>query len=229
MTVLFKRSLIAVAVILLLIASVYFIVGMRGEKSTITVGNLPWAVEITDSGNPSIFGLELGRSSINDFLDTHRATIDVRLFVDPDGKKNIEAYISKIRLGVFDASVILLPKVSEEQLQEHHAVAILKKPGPSGAFELQLPESNLNALLDYPLGGLIYIPKVQYSEDEVITRFGKPDQKIQLNDTKTLWSYSDKSYFLTHDSEEREQIYYIEQSQYRASMNKILSSYKEQD
>lgn len=191
------------------------------------ITNLPWQVEITENGGTKVFGVILGQNSLNDFIVKYNANSETSLFVDPGGSKKIETYINKIRLGLFDVSLILLPQISKQQFSVHEETGFNPKPGPSGAMKLQLSEATIKEVLSYPLEGIMYIPKVQYKTDEIKARFGEPDSVETINDNTSVWSYSQKNMILIHDLKGKEQVYYFEQKQFKKSRDGIINTLKD--
>ncbi len=222
------KKIILFIVILAFVAVAWYLFNNKqtpaGAGRVIT--HLPWQVVIAEDGSTGIFGMVLGQSSLNDFIDKYSAHATTGLFYDPDGSIKIETYINKIRLGLFDASIILLPKVSQEQLSIHQEAGFKAKPGPSGAMKMQLPVENVKEILSYPLQGIIYVPTAKYQKDEIRARFGEPDSIEEIDKDMSVWSYSKKNIVLVHDLKEKELIYYLEQDRFEQSRNEIIEALK---
>ncbi|MGF1548823.1 MAG: hypothetical protein ACFCUG_16025, partial [Thiotrichales bacterium] len=104
------------------------------------VTHLPWQIERGPGGEVSVFGVTLGQSTLGEAAVLWQAEPELGLFEARDGTRQIEAYFEKIRLGVFNANVILHLAATPEQLASLATSGLNPKPQASGARKYGITE-----------------------------------------------------------------------------------------
>jgi len=174
------------------------VIGQHDPKPQLDT--MPWEVDQLKNGSLRVFGLTLGKTSIQDANQIFASFADTRLQITTDTKGNqtyqliaiydeliIGGLIAQIKLNYLinsnDLQNIYLSlkgiqtekKTSEEQIKNIELYSISKK----------IEMDNLNK----PVSGITYIPSVDYDQESIRQYFGLASEEKQINDDLLLWSY----------------------------------------
>ncbi|GAB4294367.1 MAG: hypothetical protein Kow0083_07430 [Methylophaga sp.] len=139
-----------------------------------TPAEKPWEVTIMPDGNSQVLGIHLGNTSYKTAQQQLGVFGKTALFVDPDGRRSVEAYFDSVNLAGLSAKLIMTLEVPDDMLQTMQARAGAGELKPSGAHQYELAEPDREYLLGVPVNILTYIPSVRLKRDMIESRFGKP-------------------------------------------------------
>lgn len=147
-------GLIAMVVIMALAMWVYSNPGgQRSQQFT----DLPWQVQVIDEQRTRVLGFTLGESTMADQMG-RLPVPDIRLFVDPDGSRSVEAYYVNARIPPFETNLVLRPDLDEAELDRIESQTTSDRPMPSGAWRYGLSDEALSSLGNVPIVEMSYIP-----------------------------------------------------------------------
>lgn len=150
--------------------------------------NLPWQVETPAVDRTRVLGIELGRTTLRDLTD-RLPVPDIRLFVEPDGTRAVEAFYSNARIPPFEVNLVLRPALDEADMDFLWEERTSDRPMPSGARRYGLSDDALRMLGDRPVVEMSYIPRARWDSDLVRTRFGEPASQLRIGDDQSYWLY----------------------------------------
>ena len=163
-------------------------------------------------------------------LSLHKIA-EVNVFEDKQGKLSIEAFFSRSKIGMFDATVIA--DLDAKQLELKSFVSMLKssdrKGTPSGNWKYELSEDSLQKANDMRVWRLVYMPSANYDEATIQKQFGTPENKEDLGSGLIYWYYPEKSLVILEDKEGREIFYYVASNEYERLLAALPKEKKEDE
>ncbi|AHE99135.1 hypothetical protein [Thioalkalivibrio paradoxus] len=150
--------------------------------------NLPWQIEVLGADRVRVLGIVLGETTLAD-LAGRLPVPDIRLFVEPDGARSVEAFFSNARIPPFEANLVMVLDLDEPALERVWEQRTSERPMPSGARRYGLGDAALIELGRVPVAELSYIPRARWDGDLIRERFGDPVSRIRLEDDQDYWLY----------------------------------------
>ncbi|MGM0553931.1 MAG: hypothetical protein ACQETK_09095 [Pseudomonadota bacterium] len=161
--------------------------------------DLPWQVQVVDPGRTRVLGITLGETTMAGFQarmteQTGRLVVpEIRLFVDSDGTRTLEAYYVNVRIPPFEANLILQLDLREADLDRLEAETTSERPMPSGARRYGLSDAALGSLGDVPIVEMSYIPRASWTLELLRERFGEPARQLRIDADHEYWLYPDQA------------------------------------
>ena len=149
----------------------YLLMQVPVDKKSAT---MPWDITHHPDGSTSIFGMQLGHSTLADAQRHFQATGDIALFEENDNLR-AEAYFKSVHFGGLSGKIILTLEIDSATLLSMQQHAIKAQKQPSGAVKSQLEPDDLPLLSAAPIHSLAYIPSIRLDEASLRHRFGEPD------------------------------------------------------
>ena len=206
-----RRLLVIMFILLLLGIMLAQWLSSHDEKSY-----FPWDIKQTETGATQVFDLDIGRVSLYEMMQTLHKIAEINIFEDKQGKRVLEAYFSKMKLGFLDAVFIAEMDIQTEQSADF--IAQLKrgdrKAMPSGRWKYSLTENSIQVANSYRVWRLIYIPTAEYNTLSLQKQFGIPTEKERLNATLSYWYYPKKGLAILYDTAGSEIFYYVAQDEF---------------
>lgn len=180
----------------LLIIATVLIITVVGQKSPkIQRDYAPWDVITTQNGSFYVFGITLGKTTIeeaNQILSSFAAS---ELIVDPAANTDEEP---KLHLVAVHKDLVI-----SGVMTELHLTYLLDKKTLHGIYSklVTQPEMKLSDLryklpadlemhyLSTPIASISYQPSVDFGEDTILQRFGTPAEERVIDATERLWIY----------------------------------------
>lgn len=217
-----KRLLLLMVVLLLLGMGLSALLSSSGEDD-LHQADLPWKIELSESGATRVFGLDVGRITLKEMMLSLHKIAEVNVFKDKQGKLNIEAFFSRSKVGIFDATVIA--DLEADQLELERFISMLKrsdrKGTPSGSWKYELAEDSVKVANDMRVWRLVYMPAANYDGVTIQKQFGEPASKEDLGDGLIYWYYPKKSVVVLEDQNGREIFYYVAPDEYDALLKAL--------
>lgn len=213
-------------VIKLLLLLSFFIVGgyffTQHDGSSRKMDSLPWVINADDPVSTQVFGVNIGKSTLTDLSHVVGKLPELAIFQSKTGERTLEAYFSRVRLGVLKASVVAVLDVDDKQLSTFADFESAGKPMPSGLRKHILSRSGLQASGVLRVWKLVYMPAVNYSEQQLLQFFGTPKKRTIVSNQSQYWHYPDKALLIAYDTEAKEIFYYTAKKDYRRLLNNLL-------
>ena len=153
--------------------------------------NLPWQIEVIAEDHTRVLGIELGQTTLME-LAGRLPVPDIRLFVEPDGTRTVEAFYANARIQPFEANLVLVPALDEDGMAFIWEERTSERPMPSGARRYGLSDDALRALGRMPAVEMSYIPRARWDAPLLRERFGDPAGHLRIGDDQDYWLYPDR-------------------------------------
>ncbi|HID45584.1 MAG TPA: hypothetical protein EYP34_07505 [Chromatiaceae bacterium] len=171
---------------------------------------LPWQIEVTPDGLSQVFGITLGKSTLDEVENHFQEPAEVSLFATDDGKRMVEAFFNTVTMSGFKAKVVATLGFSNEELQGMFDRGERISTLAQGKRKVMLSGDDLVRARNTPVVALTYLPRTDLAKSTVIKRFGEPAEKIMEADGKVEhWLYPDKGLDVVMDAEAREVLQYV--------------------
>lgn len=187
---------------------------------------LPWNVEVVNN-TTNVFGVKLGESNLNDFLQIwNEKEMELAIIKSPDEdikNANLEAYFAELKLGFVLAKVIITLQTNSDELNTMIARASDVSFLRNGSKQITLNNVDYQQAKNKIIKSISIIPTVNLNEDDFITRFGNPTQKIVLSDDITHLLYENKSLDIVVSNKGKEVLQYVSPQNFDALIKQPLN------
>lgn len=171
---------------------------------------LPWDIRLTPDGNPQVFGLTLGRSTLTDARLQFRTEGKVNLFASPEGSYYLEAYFERISLSGLKADLVLTLDLPREQAADMFERGLRISQLGSGNKKVELAPQDLDTLAHQPIRHITYVPATDLDEPLIRKRFGEPARRIPEAESSIVhWLYPEQGLDIALDPQGREVFQYL--------------------
>ena len=146
----------------------------------------PWSIDTLDNHKIKVFGITLGKTTIQDANVIFALFPETRL-IQNDNNLQLLAIYHNMQFSGLQADIELLYGLDQNKLQQLKKSAIAgNKPG-----EFHLSENVEISLLNSPVSSLIYKPAIDYDIDMILQRFGTPDSEQKISDGISRWTFTE--------------------------------------
>jgi len=207
---LFAYSLLLVIVVPILM---WFFGKPANEKAK---DNLPWQIEQVEDGSTRVFGLDVGRLTLQELMmDLHKIA-ELSVFEDENKHLVLEGYFGKVTLGVFEAKLIAEMDATQEQLRPMIVLNEEREGTPSGRWKYDvLDPEHVRQTNQMRVWKLVYVPVANYEPAVIEKYFGKPASKESVSDEFHYWYYPDKNFVILESAKGKETFYYVAKQDYQ--------------
>lgn len=180
-----------------LLLGVIIIVGLILAVGIMTPGReeyqanlLPWNLTPHTDGSSTVFGLQLGTSTLGDAERLFAAEMELTLFQSPQGRFVAEGYFDNLSLSGLIAKMVVLADVSQDDLQGMFERGIRMATLGDGSRKVTVHPEDAAVLRASPVHSLTYLPRSQLDVELVERRFGAPSGKrIEAGGEVEHWLY----------------------------------------
>lgn len=190
-----------------LILSVFAVLMGCGVDEVSNEDNLPWKVSNKDDGSTHVLGMDIGNSTFKDIMYKLKLLAEPALFEAPDGKLTLEAFFGKHKFGALEARLVVEMDADEAVLKKMLKEQVDRDSTPSNHWKYGLNVENTRLANDMRVWRLVYLPVADYQQKQM-NFFGKPEEKIKVNETAEYWLYPSKGMALLYDTAGKEIFYY---------------------
>jgi len=177
--------------------------------------NLPWQVESMADGSSKVFGLVLGKSTLQDAQQVFQEDAELSMFATDDGKRVVEGFFNTLTLSGLRAKMVVALDYSEQELKEIFDRGARISTMGSGKRKVALSGEDKTAAMHTPIATITYLPKANLDAAIVEKRFGLPAEKIKEQGTDIEhWLYPDKGLDITLSDEQKDVLQYTLPSQF---------------
>jgi hypothetical protein len=172
--------------------------------------NLPWQIERTADGGSRVFGLTLGRSSLDDAEAQLQEPVEVQLFRPEEGAITVEGYMDNASISGLRAKLVFTVDVPPERIEGIFDRGVRIAKSSSGAHKVTLARDDLAAVKRLPISAITYLPRADLSEELVRARFGEPARRIAGSEAGAVHLlYPQLGLDVTVDPEQHEVLQYV--------------------
>lgn len=181
--------------------------GQEGGKPD----DLPWQITLDAAGNPQVFHLEIGKSTLKEVIEHLHNFPEMAVFSYENGKRTLEAYFGTQRMGLFEAKIIAELQADDATLTRFQQNASKREGMASGQWKYTLGEKDVQAADSLAVRKLVYMPAVNYEPDIALARFGQPAERLPsaAKSGVEFWTYLDKGLIILMNNDGGEILYYV--------------------
>jgi len=174
-----KKTLFAFA--LLAVVLIAYPILNQSENTDVIKG-LPWQIDVMPDGSTQVFGLHIGKSRLADVLGIlGDDDVELAIVAASDETGSLEMYYGHYKAGVIAGKLVVRAGASEQDIKNWRENAARFEYMASGqAKKYTLSTGDLKSALNQVVTGLTFIPLLNLDEEIILSRFGEPDEKIQL-------------------------------------------------
>ncbi len=177
--------------------------------------NLPWQVESMADGSSKVFGLVLGKSTLQDAQQVFQEDAELSMFATDDGKRVVEGFFNSLTLSGLRAKMVVALDYSEQELSEIFDRGARISTMGTGKRKVALSGEDKTAAMHIPIATITYLPKANLDAAIVEKRFGLPSEKIEEQGTDIEhWLYPDKGLDIALSEEQKDVLQYTLPSQF---------------
>lgn len=173
------------------------------------VEGLPWQIETLDNGATQVFGLELGRSTLDDARARFGDGMKIGIVAAQGEDGALEAYYDNVTAGVIVGKIILVAALDKATLMGLRERATQKVHMNGATFRYLLNREDLLQTLHAPIATIAFIPVTDLDEETVLKRFGLPQERLRTNDQVEHFLYPDQGLDLILDDQGKEVLQYV--------------------
>lgn len=175
-----------------------------GEKqSSSDLNSTPWEINIHDNGNIRVFGITLGKTTIQDANQILANFPETRVMKDTPQERIVAVY-DELNIGGFIASIELNYALDAETLLKLTRNTTILAEKNYGMLNKDVEMTLLSTVIN----GLIYRPNIDYDIDAILQRFGEPASEDKLTETITRMNYPELGLEIIIDSQAPDQFIY---------------------
>jgi len=174
-----------------------------------TPATLPWHITHPIPGTLKVFGITLGKTTLEEAEKMLKTEAQIAMFKSKDGKKAIEGFIEEVNFNGLKAKVAFTIDISPEDLEIMYERGKSIGNSPSGKRITLLIEDN-TIVRQSPIVAIGYLPHTRIDEDVLIKRFGEPAQRVREIENGVIhWLYPEHALDLVPGGEEKPMLQYI--------------------
>ena len=198
-------SVLAVSLLAMLLG-VYFSSDIDKSQAL----GFPWQVKKHEDGSTSVFLIKLGTTTLGQSEKLFQEVAELSLFKPKDNDEVIEAFFNKVLIGGLSSKIIISFSLEKSQLVSMYDRGVRISTLGSGTRKVTLSSNDQVEMRNAVITAITYLPSINLSDDLVEKRFGKPENKIQDEQSGAMhWLYPEKGVdVVLHDSE-KEVITYV--------------------
>lgn len=205
-----KYALAILALILAAITLPFMVPALSGRQEAAQVEkNLPWQIDIDGKGGSRVFGLEPGRSTLEDAVRQFGDDMEVAMIAAPDEEGSVEAYFSQVTLGFVLARVILTVDVPKETISAMRERALLSKHMESTTRKITLHADDRVKVRTLPIRAIGIIPNASLDEATITQRFGAPGERLAVSEKRVHLLYPKLGLDVIVDQDGKEFLQYV--------------------
>ena len=186
---------------------------------------LPWQVIPTPEGSIQVFGITLGKTTLQEVNKFYHADAEVSLFASPKGDYEIEAYFDIVVLGGFSSQMILVIDIPRDKKKEMFQRGIRVSSLGNGKKKVTLTADDLQTVNTAPVASLTYLTRARLDSELLVKRFGEPDRRISESEGNTThWLYPSIGLDIALIEGGRSVLQYVPPNQFSKIMAPLLES-----
>lgn len=197
---------------------------LPGGRTVDEQPRLPWLIEIDAAGYPSVFGITLGKSRLQEVRDRFREQGEINLFRSGDGSFAVEAYFGRLYLSGIRAAMIITLDLDQATMQQMYDRGLRISQMESGGKKVKLAASDVIALEQAIIDHITYLPATDLDDELIASRFGEPDQRIEEESSGLVhWLYPEKGLDIAVNPDGKEVFQYLIPAHFERAMEPLIT------
>lgn len=196
---------------LILLALAIFIPGRQPPQSR----DVPWSVTVDSEGYSSVFGISVGRSTVDDVVKVIREPAKVSMFVSSEEQQVVEVYFDRAAPGEFNAKMVLGVALDEAELKAMYARGLRISNLGGSVRKVELHPDDMTRVNNTIVSSLTYLPSANLDAAIVRKRFGEPARLMKERDSGLVhWLYPAIGLDLVMNENGKEVLLYVRPSEF---------------
>lgn len=192
-----------------------------GPTPSVTHG-LPWQIETLADGGSRVFGLELGKSTLDEARARFGDGMKIGIVAARGEAGALEAYYDSVMAGVILGRMILVADLDPQTLAAMRERSIDRSHMNETTFRYVLAQDDLSAALRAPIAAITFIPAADLDLEMVLKRFGAPQERLRVNEHIEHFLYPAVGLDLVIDTEGKEVLQYVAPRAFDARLREPL-------
>ena len=202
-----KRFLPTFFLIMIVLAIYPFVSNDNTPKKPIT--GLPWQIDKLADGSTRVFGLELGKSTLADAVNSLGGDAELAIMQDKDGNNTLEMYFGSYRAGLLSGKLVLLGDLDSDTLVAMRERAASREIMESTARKFVVNDSDRPLAYQARVKHIAFIPAVNLDEDIILKRFGEAAETVQSGVDVKHFLYPDLGLDIALSEKGKEVLQYV--------------------
>ncbi len=199
--------------VFLMIASAMLIAVIGQREPTAHLDAMPWEVYRLENNSLRVFGITLGKTSIQEANQIFASFAETKFQVTIDNNEfqtyQLIADYDELVIGRLLAKIQATYLISQKNLQ-HIAGTLNIATGNQGKKFYLIDKKTEMKYLNTAIETITYIPSIDYDLETIQQRFGHASEEKQLNEHEKLWRYPEMGLEIyIHDSEPDKFVYSV--------------------
>jgi len=197
--------------IILMIGTAMMIAVIGQHEPASRLDTMPWEVDKLDNGSLRVFGLTLGKTSIQEanqiFARFGKTQFQVETADNGLQSYQLVTIFDELSFGGLLAKLKLSHQIEASKLQAIYKS--LNSPPTKPGVEFYPVDKTIE--LDYlnsPISSITYIPSVDYDLESIRQNFGQAPSENKINNELQLWNYPQMGLKIHIHSTEPDQFFY---------------------
>jgi len=154
---------------------------------------VPWDIRVLENGASHVFGITLGKTTIQEANQLYASFAETKLEVAEDEanypKLKLLAVYKELIMNGMNTQLQLTYQLEQDALNSIYTKVSVgdENKTPRTSFQIS-PEVEMQ-YLNTPVASIRYIPAIAYGEDTIRQLFGQPSEEVIVNESQRLWRY----------------------------------------
>jgi hypothetical protein len=171
---------------------------------------LPWDVVVDSAGNSTVFGLQLGHSTMADARILLDDIGETDLLISKDGSKTVETFFRSVILSGLKADFVMTLGIDQATVEDIYQRGVQIGTLESGTKKVDLTKEDVDLAARASIVHITYLPKTDLDGERIRPLFGDPEQVIEEPETGiTHWLYPSIGLDIAIDPERKEVFQYV--------------------
>lgn len=188
------------------------------------VADPPWEIESTDYGI-RVFGIEIGRDTLQDAQRLIREEGKLTLFVTGDDRHSAEIFFERVPIGGITGSMVLTADIEHERAAEMAGRGLRVSMGATGSRKITLHPDDTDDVRAARIATLTFLPTTRLDAETIRLRFGEPSTRIREAETGAIhWLYPERGLSIALGEKKRSVLSYMRPAEFEARMAPLLAT-----
>lgn len=181
----------------------------RPDRTEAAAADLPWQIDVAPDGSSRVFGLTLGRSTLDDASSRLGPAPQVAIVTAPGEPGALEAYFESVALGFVTGKMVLTLDATPQAIELMRSRAIKTEYMESTTRKATLAPDDRAAAGRNVVRTIAFIPSAHLDEATILQRFGPPAERLRDGETIEHFLYPAKGLDLVLDTKGKEVLQYV--------------------
>ena len=173
------------------------------------VDNTPWAVSVDTSGGSRVFGVSLGHDKLTEAQAALGPNYEVAVIKSNETRAGLEMYYARFHAGPITGKLVVVAKASADELVDLMRRAVKTTTLQNGSRQYLFDAKVENEIGNFSIQSLSFVPTINIDRDMLITRFGEPNEIIEVSEQQQYFLYPQQGLAILLDQDGKELMQYV--------------------